>query len=48
MNPIKKRIIYIDILKLFAIYLVIWGHAIMHFQPDYEQSVTHHMNVRRY
>ena len=34
----KNRIIYIDVLKLFTIYLVIWGHAIMHFQPDYEQS----------
>lgn len=34
----KERIIYLDILKLFAIYLVLWGHAIMHFQPDYEQS----------
>lgn len=34
----KGRVLYIDILKLFAIYLVIWGHAIMHFQPDYEQS----------
>jgi fucose 4-O-acetylase-like acetyltransferase len=32
------RILYIDILKLFAIFLVIWGHAIMHFQPDYDQS----------
>lgn len=34
----KDRIIYIDVLKLFTIYLVLWGHAIMHFQPDYEQS----------
>lgn len=34
----KQRILYIDILKLFTIYLVIWGHAIMHFQPDYRQS----------
>lgn len=34
----KQRILYIDILKLFTIYLVIWGHAIMHFQPDYEAS----------
>lgn len=33
-----KRILYIDLLKTFAIYLVIWGHAIMHFQPDYAQS----------
>lgn len=32
------RILYIDILKLFTIYLVLWGHAIMHFQPDYEKS----------
>lgn len=34
----KQRILYIDLLKLFTIYLVLWGHAIMHFQPDYEQS----------
>lgn len=34
----KPRIIFIDILKLFTIYLVIWGHAIMNFQPDYELS----------
>lgn len=33
-----SRILYLDVLKLFAIYLVLWGHAIMHFQPDYEQS----------
>lgn len=33
-----KRIVWIDILKLFTIYLVLWGHAIMHFQPDYEKS----------
>ena len=33
-----KRILWIDILKLFTIYLVLWGHAIQHFQPDYEQS----------
>lgn len=35
----KQRILYIDILKLFTIYLVIWGHAIMHFQPDYRHSI---------
>ena len=34
----KHRILYIDILKLFTIYLVIWGHAIMHFQPNYGDS----------
>lgn len=34
-----SRILYIDLLKTFAIYLVIWGHAIMHFQPDFEDSV---------
>lgn len=33
-----RRILYIDLLKLFAIYLVLWGHAIMHFQADYQQS----------
>ena len=33
-----SRILYIDILKLFTIFLVLWGHAIMHFQPDYKQS----------
>lgn len=38
MNSIKKRIVYIDILKLFAIFLVIWGHAVMHFQPDFHDS----------
>ena len=35
----QKRILYIDVLKLFTIYLVLWGHSIMHFQPDYKQSV---------
>lgn len=34
-----NRILYIDLLKTFAIFLVIWGHAIMHFQPDFENSV---------
>lgn len=34
-----NRILYIDLLKTFAIFLVIWGHAIMHFQPDFEKSV---------
>lgn len=34
-----KRILYIDILKLFTIFLVLWGHSIMHFQPDYENSI---------
>ena len=33
-----KRILYIDILKLFTIFLVLWGHAIMHFQPDFGKS----------
>ena len=36
----KHRILYIDILKLFTIFLVIWGHAIMHFQPDFKQSIV--------
>lgn len=35
-----QRILYIDILKLFTIFLVIWGHAIMHFQPDYDKSIV--------
>lgn len=39
LNIMGKRVLYIDILKLFTIFLVLWGHAIMHFQPDYEQSV---------
>lgn len=34
-----NRIIYIDLLKLFAIFLVLWGHTIMHFQTDYENSI---------
>ena len=35
----SQRILYIDLLKLFTIYLVLWGHAIMCFQPAYEHSV---------
>lgn len=35
----NNRILYIDLLKTFAIYLVIYGHAIMHYQPDYEDSI---------
>ena len=35
----KKRILYVDVLKLFTIYLVLWGHAIMHFQPDNQSSI---------
>ncbi len=38
MNCYMKRIVWIDILKLFTIYLVLWGHAIMHYQSDYERS----------
>lgn len=34
----KVRILYIDILKLFTIYLVLWGHSIQHFQPYCEKS----------
>ena len=34
----KQRILYIDLLKLFTIFLVLWGHAIMHFQPDFHDS----------
>lgn len=34
-----NRVLSLDLLKAFAIYLVIWGHAIMHFQPDFEKSV---------
>lgn len=34
-----NRILSLDLLKAFAIYLVIWGHAIMHFQPHYEESI---------
>ena len=34
----STRLLYIDILKAFTIYLVLWGHAIMHFQPDYKES----------
>lgn len=37
----KSRILYIDILKLFTIYLVLWGHAIQHFQPDYRSSIIY-------
>ena len=35
----ENRVLSLDLLKAFAIYLVIWGHAIMHFQPDFEKSV---------
>lgn len=38
MKTTIDRILWIDILKLFTIYLVLWGHAIQHFQPDYEES----------
>ena len=34
----RDRLLWIDILKLFTIYLVLWGHSIMHFQPHYEKS----------
>ena len=34
-----NRVLLLDLLKAFAIYLVIWGHAIMHFQPHYEESI---------
>ena len=36
---VKNRVLYIDLLKAFAIYLVIWGHAILHFQPNYDKSI---------
>lgn len=29
----SKRIIYIDALKCFAIYCVVWGHVIQYLQP---------------
>ena len=38
MSKEKVRILSIDILKLFTIFLVLWGHVIQHFQPDYEKS----------
>ncbi len=36
----KRRIVYIDILKAFAIFLVVWGHAIMHLSNS-----DYHMNI---
>ncbi len=36
----RERDRSLDLLKAFAIYLVIWGHAIMHFRPNFEESVS--------
>lgn len=37
----KRRLIYIDLLKAFAIFLVVWGHAIMHLSSrDCNQDET--------
>lgn len=37
----KSRILHIDVLKLFSIYLVLWGHAIMQFQPNFQHSIVY-------
>lgn len=39
--PLHSRILYIDVLKLFTMFLVLWGHAILHFQPDYDNSIPY-------
>lgn len=41
--PGRQRDKSLDLLKAFAIFLVIWGHAIMHFRPNYEESISFHV-----
>ena len=34
----KKRLHWVDLTKLFAIFLVLWGHGIQHFTPSFRES----------
>lgn len=35
----KSRIIYLDLLKAFAIFLVVWGHSILHLMHEPAQDI---------
>ena len=37
---VKKRQAWIDFAKIFAIFLVLWGHCIQQFNPSYKESGT--------
>lgn len=34
MEILKKRIAFLDVLKAFAIFLVVWGHSLQNLTAD--------------
>lgn len=34
MEIVKKRIVFLDVLKAIAIFLVVWGHSMQNFTTD--------------
>lgn len=41
MNPNSKRLVWVDAVKLFAIFLVIWGHCIQQLAEDFESDAVY-------